>query len=129
MVLFGAADDQDPVHQSAKHYLNSLEHDKDLFVPSFALVEFDVVLKSRGLDCEQRKRLHALLMSDYPLISNRCLPITPIVLYHTTRLEDEYELEYFDSGVVAQSLLLDRCIVTTDKRISAIKEVETVWKD
>ncbi|HID90448.1 TPA: type II toxin-antitoxin system VapC family toxin [Candidatus Bathyarchaeota archaeon] len=112
VVLFAAADARDERHGKAVEYMRRLK-ERGYLIAGFAMVEFDIVLKSRGLDSDERMRIHALLMKDYPEVKKKVAPVSPLVLYHTARLEKE-GLEYFDAGVAAQALLLDGVVVTTD---------------
>jgi len=47
VVLFATADEGDDRHHKASSYTQSLEK-KNLYLAGFALLEFDIVLKSRG---------------------------------------------------------------------------------
>jgi len=53
VVLFAAADSMDPRHEKACVYMGRLGRE-NYILSCLALVEFDVVLKSRGLPPEDR---------------------------------------------------------------------------
>jgi len=127
MVLFGAADPEDIIHDQAKAYLNKVTPTGEFWIPSFALIEFDLVLRSKGKDPKERMGTFLLFQKDYSEITSRCLSITSAILYHLARLENNYAIDYFDAGIVAQALALDGIVVTKDKAIKRIPEIETVW--
>lgn len=127
MVLFGAADPEDPIHKEAKAYLDKLTPAGEYWIPSFALVEFDLVLRSRGKDPKEKMDIYLLFEKDYSEASPRYLPITSTTLYHLARLEINYDIDYFDAGIVAQALTLDGMVITKDKAIRDIPEVEAIW--
>jgi len=55
----------------------------------FALLEFDIMMKSRGFSHKQRMLQHALLAKDYPLSTAKVRPLSPTVLYLSARIEGE----------------------------------------
>ena len=127
IVIFSASDTKNKYHKKGLKYLHDV-NDGDFLLPSFALMEFDIVLKNRGFSFEERMEKYALLLSDFPNIEKKILKISPIVLYNTARLENEYNLDYFDAGICAQALQDDGKIITKDKKISFVKEVKTQWE-
>ncbi|MHA2370977.1 MAG: PIN domain-containing protein, partial [Candidatus Hodarchaeales archaeon] len=114
MVLFGAADSDDPTHKEAKAYIDKVTPTGDYWLPSFALIEFDLVLRSRGKKAKEKMDIYLLFEKDFSEVSSRCLPINATALYHLARLEDTYRIDYFDAGIVAQALTLDGIVVTKD---------------
>lgn len=126
LILFGAADSKDKYHEYGVKYLEGVN--KGLYsLPSLALMEFDIVLKSKGFNFVERMEKHALLLADFPNIEKYIVNLSPSVLYNLARLEDEYKLDYFDAGICAQALQVDGIVITVDKKIAAIKEIKTEW--
>ncbi len=126
MVLFATADTQHKWHKSSKKALELVNRDNKWLVPSFALMEFDLTLKSRSFTSEERMNKYSLLMLDYPNLNTKVYPITPAILHETSRIEELYDLDYFDAGMVATSLNWDGQIATIDKQILKISEIEGV---
>jgi len=121
VVLFAAADRRDARHSKAVSYLRS----EEAYLASFALLEFDVVLKSRGLTADRRMELQALLMKDYPRLKVHGL--TPETLYLAAMIEKDYGLEYFDAGVAAEALQCDAVVVSTDRSFDRVKGLTRIW--
>jgi len=122
VVLFAAADRKDPKHGKAIKYLGG---NKETYLASFALLEFDIVLKSRGFSADKRMELQALLLKDYPQI--KIHPLTSQTLYLLAMIEKDYQLEYFDAGVAAEALQHDGVVISTDKSFEKIKRLKRVW--
>src|SRR6266571_3380028 len=66
------------------------------------MLEFDIVMKSRGFSHGQRMLQHALLAKDYPDSTVKVRPVSPTVLYLSARIEGEEGTDYFDAGVAVQ---------------------------
>ena len=128
LVLFAVADSKDKWHKIGLKLLNRVNEDHLWFIPSFALLEFDLVLKSRGYSESDRMEKFALLINDYPHLEVKTISITPKIIHETARVESIYKTDYFDAGMVATALILDKKIATTDKKILAIPEIEVLWK-
>ena len=126
VVLFGAADTKDPTHDKAKRFLARLE-ESDYYLASFATLEFDIVMKSRGLSHEQRMLQHALLAKDYPASTVKARHLSPTVLYLAARIEGEEGTDYFDAGVAAEAMTLDGVVVSTDRIFDRIKGLKRIW--
>lgn len=127
IIIFSAADTESKYHKLGLKYLEYVNIGK-FSLPSLALMEFDIVLKSRGFSFEERMEKQALLLSDFPNLEKHMIKLSPIVLYNTARLENEYNLDYFDAGICAQALQEDGIVITPDKKISFVKEVKTQWE-
>ena len=125
LVLFAAADSLDKLNEKGLSYLSDVNTNRRWFIPSFALLEFDLVLKSRGYSESDRMEKYALLINDYPNIEKKV--ITPRIIHETARIESLYGIDYFDAGMIATALILDKKIATVDKKIAKISEIEIVW--
>ena len=126
MVLFATADTHHKWHMKSKKALQLVNDDNNWWIPSFALMEFDLTLKSRNFTSEDRMEKYSLLMLDYPNLNMKVFTITPAILHETSRIEELYTLDYFDAGMVASSLNLDGQIATVDKQILRIAEVKGI---
>ena len=127
LVLFAAADSTDKLSEKGLRYLNDVDTNRYWFIPSFALLEFDLVLKSRGYSESDRMKKYALLINDYPNIEKKIIPVTPRIIHETARIESLYNTDYFDAGMIATALILDKKIATVDKNIAKISEIEIIW--
>ena len=126
VVLFGAADPKDPLHEKAGSYLARL-NETSYYLASFALIEFDIVMKSRGLTPRERMVLHALLARDYPASTSKVSPLAPTTLYLAARIEGEERIDYFDAGVGAEALALDGKVVSTDRVFDKLEGISRLW--
>src|SRR5437870_12764205 len=82
VVLFGAADPKDAVHDKSKRFLARLA-EPDYYLAGFAMFEFDIVMKSRGFSHGQRMLKHALIAKDYTDSMVKIRHVTQRVLYHS----------------------------------------------
>ncbi|MFQ6077150.1 MAG: type II toxin-antitoxin system VapC family toxin [Candidatus Bathyarchaeia archaeon] len=126
VVLFSAADEKDTWHVKAACYMRKLE-DRDFYVATFALLEFDVVLKSRGYSSDERMEKHGLLLRDFPNSGVKVSKLSPSTLYLTARIEKEVGLEYFDAGVAAEALQHDGSVVSTDEAFDRVAHLKRLW--
>ncbi len=102
----------DPNHDVAEELLESLG--EGTFVSQAALIEFDLLMKSRGLGLGER--LKALGLLDV-LVDEKLMPLTPADLAAAAYLFKRYELDYFDSLFAAQCVLREADPLTTDDEI------------
>lgn len=126
VVLFAAGDEDDPQHQTALGYLESLAENA-FYIASFALLEFDIVLKSRGYTFDERMEKHALLLRDFPLVEEKSSKLRPSTLFLAAKLEKEVGLEYFDAGVAAEALQHDAIVISTDHAFEKVASLQRAW--
>lgn len=86
VVLFGTADSNDEHHERAKRHLRRVS-EPGVYLGTFALMEFDIVMKSRGLTFEDRMEKHASLLRDYAELDQKVASVTPATMYLASRLE------------------------------------------
>jgi predicted nucleic acid-binding protein len=125
-VLFGTADSNDKHHERAKRHLRRVS-DPAVYLGTFALMEFDIVMKSRGLTFEDRMEKHVSLLRDYPDLDQKVAGVTPATMYLASRLEGEAKLEYFDAGVAAEALQLDGGVISTDRAFDRVEGLKRSW--
>jgi predicted nucleic acid-binding protein len=126
IVLFGAVDPKDAAHDKSKRFLARLA-EPDFYLASFALVEFDIVMKSRGFSHGQRMLQHALLAKDYSLSTVKVRPLSPTVLYLSARIEGEEGADYFDAGIAAEAKSLDGMVVSSDRIFDKLQGLKRIW--
>ena len=126
IVLFGTADSNDEHHERAKTHLRRVS-EPEVYLGTFALMEFDIVMKSRGLTFEDRMEKHALLLRDYPKLDQKVAGVTPATMYLASRLEVDAKLEYFDAGVAAEALQLDGAVISTDRAFDRVEGLKRLW--
>ncbi len=124
VVLFAALSEADPRHERALYYMGKLGEEA-YYISAMALVELDVVLKSRGFSHEQRMDIFALLAADYP--NARISPLSPTTFYLAAKIEREHGLDYFDACVAAEALSLDGIVVSTDHAFDKVAGLRRMW--
>ena len=124
VVLFAAADPSDTKHEKAVKYMQELKKEK-FYIASFAYLEFDIILKSRGFNPMERMEIHALMIKEFPYA--KLHPLSPATMYLTARIEREYNLDYFDAGVAAEALQHDGVVISTDKAFEKVNGIKRVW--
>ncbi len=126
VVLFAVADRKDKNHLVAKNHMKNLRK-KVHRLSTFALLEFDIVLKSRGFSFDERMEKVALLINDFPQVMNRVSPISPTTVYHTAKLEKELSMDYFDAGVASEALESDALVISTDRVFDKVPNLTRFW--
>jgi len=126
VVLFAVADSKDRHHSVAKKHMKNLWK-RNYRISAFALLEFDIVLKSRGFSFDERMEKVALLIRDFPQVTKQVSSITPITIYLTARLERELSMDYFDAGVASETLQSDGVVVSTDSVFDTIPNLRRIW--
>jgi len=124
VALFAAADDSDRFHEEAVACLRKLG--SGLLLGTCALLEFDVVLKSRGLSPEARRNEVTLLMLDFPAAVSSTHPIGPGTVYLAALYEQQFGLDYFDSLIAAEATEHDGEVVSSDREFDRIAGLRRV---
>jgi predicted nucleic acid-binding protein len=127
VALFAAADPSDRFHGKATAQLRKLGG--GLLLGTFALMEFDVVLKSRGFPEGARREEMTLLALDFPGAVTSVHPVTPKTLYLAALYEEKFALGYFDSLIAAEASEHDGTIVSTDREFDKIPGLRRVSLD
>ena len=128
VVLFGALDEEDEHHDASVAHMRRLSSESaDYWIAGFALFEFDVVMKSRGLTFDERMENYALLLKDFPSVSEKTLKIGPGTLFLTAELEKNQGIDYFDAGIASESLQKNGIVVSTDRVFDKIPNLKRIW--
>ena len=106
----------DNLHDDAIRIIESLDEERK--VSEAALIELDLLMKSRGFRPIERiqtwKFLDKLINRDFVEL------VTPLDMAVATYLLEKYGMEYFDSIVAAQCILREAKPLTTDDDIIRI---------
>jgi len=103
----------DPLHHVAKKVIESLGNQRK--VSQAALIELDLLMKSRGLTTVERLKTWTLLGAIIPAEGIEVL--TPDDFAMATVLIENHMLDYFDSLVAAQCIIRGARPLTTDEDI------------
>ena len=126
VVLFASADPADKHHKKALSHMKRLR-DPETWLASFSLMEFDVVLKRRGLSFDERMEKYALMIRDFPEAALKVRIISPLVMYLTARLEKEFGMDYFDAAVSSEALQYDGIVISTDEAFDRVGGLKREW--
>ena len=99
----------------------------DYSLAGFALFEFDIVMKSRGLSFDKRIENYVLLLRDFPAVSDKTQSVGAGTLLLTAQLEKDQGIDYFDAGVASESLQADGIVVSTDRVFDNIPNLRRIW--
>jgi predicted nucleic acid-binding protein len=109
----------DPRHEKALELINNLGMKRR--ISQAALIELDLLMKSRGFSPDERKRVWSIMEQIIPTDSIEVL--VPLDFFIATSLYEEKGLDYFDALVAAQCIVRDAFPVTTDADIlGTVKE-------
>ena len=117
-VIFAAADDKDRFHESAKFHLSKMS--TKTVLGTFALVEFDIVLRSSGYSARQRSQEWLLLVEDFPRVATTVHRVSPSTFVLASNIERSLGLDYFDSLIAAESIEHDGAVVSSDREFDRV---------
>ncbi|MCD6195954.1 MAG: PIN domain-containing protein [Staphylothermus sp.] len=103
----------DPLHEDAVRIIENLNEERR--VSQASLIEFDLLMKSRGLRLNDRLKAWMVLNK---LISNDSVEaVLPLDMIIALYLYEKYSLDYFDALIAAQCIARNAKPLTIDKEI------------
>jgi len=115
----------DKLHPIAKRLFKKISSGslKNIVIPTSALIEYELILRSRGYSEDAiRKDIQAFMM-----ISNiHEIPLTSKVIITASLLREKYHLSYFDSLHAASALAHDRIVISVDKCYRRIPDIKLI---
>jgi len=111
LVLIASLDPAHPLHSRAMHHLHRVASGNEVYVPSAALMEMDLELKSHGFHLEERREATASLLGYVP--EDNVLPVTLETIIEAMDLEKIGG--YFDSLIGATAKLRSASVVSKDR--------------
>ena len=108
---------ENPLHKNALKVVEGLGDKRR--VSQAALIELDLIMKSRGFSLEERRDTWILLSA---VINGHVEPLLPSDFALAARLSEAHGLDYFDSLVSAQCINRLAKPLTTDSTIIKIVE-------
>ena len=119
-------DPRDRLHPRAERALEKLSEDEGWKVASTAILELDLILKSRNFsDVERREIFEALSASIH---GDKVLKLDLEAMRRACELRERYAFVdfYFDSLHLAIALSYDSVIVSSDESFDEVTEVERI---
>jgi len=106
----------DPIHEESIEIIENLGRERK--ISQAALIEFDLLMKSRGFSYSERIKTWSILKG---LISIEVIEIlSPLDIIVATYLVEKYGMDYFDSLIASQCITRKASPITTDKNIESI---------
>ena len=122
--LLFALSPRDPKH---RHALRALEAAREVVIPDVALLEFQVVLRSRGAP-PSRVRLALLalreILDEKGVRGVKTLSLELLALQ--CDLEERHGLSFFDSLIAAAALSLRAAVLSDDEDFDRVEGLERV---
>ncbi len=109
MVLIASLDTEHPLHKRAMHHLRRASSE-DVYVPSAAVLEMDLELKSHGFSGEERREASTSLLGYVGV--KKVLPLSFEVLAEAIELERVSG--YFDALIGSTARLHGAIVVSKD---------------
>ena len=103
----------DPLHDEAQDILENLSADRK--VSQAALIELDLLMKTRGLTPQER--IQAWKILSLFITPDTVEPLTPLDIAAASHIADTSPIDYFDSLIAAQCILRAAEPLTTDPTI------------
>ena len=101
------------LHKESREILEGLGVDRR--VSQAALIEFDLLMKSRGLGFKDRVKVWRVLRG--VITPESVEPLIPLDMAIAAYLAEVWDLDYFDSLIAAQCFSRDAKPLTTDREV------------
>jgi predicted nucleic acid-binding protein len=111
IVLIASLDPMHPQHSRAIHHLKRVASEPEVHVPSAAILEMDLELKTHGFTQDERREAGTSLLGYVP--EENVLPITLDTIIQAIDLERVGG--YFDALIGSTAKLLGASVVSKDK--------------
>jgi len=121
VALIGYLNSGDREHKRSVEQIARVSSEGDVFVPDFALMEADLVMKTRGYSNSEREISWRALETRIP--SPKIAVHSVSSIYTALDLQEE-GMDYFDSLVTSLAKETDSTVITTDKAIAAAVKAE-----
>jgi predicted nucleic acid-binding protein len=124
-MLIAFVSEADSLHSNAKIIFQKIRDGdlRDVCIPSGALLEYELLLKSRGVkDSDITDDI--LAYSTFPHLSEESLDSRKLII--AQRLREQYQLTYFDSLHAATALMSDRIIIGADTAYDSIPDIQRI---
>ncbi len=110
MVLIGSLDPESPLHKRAMLHLRRISAE-EVYVPSAAVLEMDLELKTHGFSKDERRDACASLLGYVG--EGRILPLTFEIVSEAVGLEEV--AGYFDALIGSTAKIREATIISRDK--------------
>jgi len=122
VAIVGFLNPKDRLHARSSEHLQRVSSQDDVFVPVSSLIETDFVLKVSGYSDSEREVSWNAIDSQVP--SDKIISNSVSSIQQAIKLQETEGLDYFDSLVASLAKETGSIVITTDKRIGSVTEVE-----
>jgi len=124
-MLIALVNRRDKLHHIAKRLFEKISNEsiKNVAIPASALIEYELILRSKGYSEDAiRDDIQAFM-----IINNiREIPLTFKVIINASMLREKYHLTYFDSLHAASALIHDRTVISVDRCYEKIPNIKLI---
>ena len=123
--MIGLISETDKLHDISKNFFELIVSKtlNDIFIPSSAYIEYELVLKSKGIG-------EVDILKDIIHFQNieniKEVPLDSFIIASASNLRKLYNVTYFDSLHCASALLTDGTMISTDKEYKKILNLKTI---
>ena len=121
VAIIGFLNPKDRLHGRSLEYVQRVSEDDNIFVPVSSLIEADLLLKISGYSDSERDVSWSAIESEIP--NRKVLPNSTSSIRLALDLQTK-GIDYFDSLVASMAKETSSTVITTDKRIGEIVDVE-----
>ncbi len=121
VVIVGFLNKKDRLHTRSLEHVQRVSSNNEVFVPVTSLIEADLLMKISGYSDTERDVSWGAIESEIP--NHKVVPNTTSSIRRALEMQKN-GVDYFDSLVASLAKETDSTVITTDKRIGEIVEVE-----
>lgn len=119
--MIGSLSPKDKLHLRSVERMRDISSASDVFVPTVSLMEADLILKTRGYTESERETSWQGLAGIIP--EDKVIPSSPSSILAAIPLQ-RGGMDYFDSLLASLAKETGSTVVTTDKEIGRVVDVE-----
>jgi PIN domain nuclease of toxin-antitoxin system len=121
VAIIGFLNPKDGLHSKSAEHLQRVSSDDESFVPAVSLLEADLVMKVRGYTASERRVSWRALEGEIPTHKIASISVSTVL----TAVELQKDgMDYFDSLIASLAKETASVVITTDKKIREVVEIE-----
>ncbi len=121
VAIIGFLNPKDRLHARSIERVQSINEERNTFVPVTSLIEADLLMKISGYSDSERNISWGAMESEIP--NAKVLPNSVSSIRRALDLQ-KIGIDYFDSLIASLANETDSTVITTDKRIGEIVQIE-----
>ena len=121
VAIIGFLSAKDRLHKRSLEHVQRISEDDNIFVPVSSLIEADLLMKISGYSDSERDISWSAIESEIP--NKKVLPNSASSIRRALDLQNK-GIDYFDSLVTSLAKETGSTVITTDRRIGEIVDIE-----